>query len=474
MNKNIMNSLSDSRQQIKTSSTSNYDSFGLGREYDLMEIKKEKKGRLFNQDKIEILNDRDLFNKTSNMNEELDMSNNDFLDSFGMPMFGGQIFKNKKSLIRTPFIQEHNNKDDFVSSGSDMHESFASIGGDKRNKREKNMDSLTSMGYNGDENEYEDDDSKCKVEKDIVGFEYDLNMEKNKEFLFDVNSPFALAYLWKSIIILTKNPTTNKILTALNIERKEFVASDLKKYSNIFKDLGDLKFYIPVTDNQVDSGVLNKLFHLYNIDVNVVDDIRDYEESEHAEIHLKYDFSLEIPTMYQPKEKYDYFLGFKKNKTKFIEMSNVIASLVINEQHDFVNLEIPMGSSLILGFLYGTERQVLDNINYDFITSNKKPNTLIKSLIIPKINRNKKSEYSKNFKDILSSVHFGEISYGKMYNVSIKINVTLDIEAVDEEIKIKNKIQNKIDKININHPCYFYIKHENIPNRIFINGFINY
>ena len=465
-----MNSLSDIKH-IKSST--NYDNYGLGREYDLMEVKKNKKGKLFNQDKIEILNDRDLFNRTSNNTEELDMTNNDFIDSFGMPTFSGQIFKNKKQLIRTPYIQEHNNKDDFVSSGSDMHESFASIGGNKSGNS-RNMDSLTSMGYNGEVNDTDNDNIKCKIEKDIVGFEYETNLSKDKEFLFDINSPFSLAYLWKSLIILTKNPTTTKLLNAMKIERKEFVASDLKKYSSIFEDLGSLKLYIPVVDNQVDTNMLQKLSDLYKIDINIVDDVEDYDDTENAQIFLKYDFSLEIPSIYQPKEKYDYFLNFKKNKTKFIEMSNVIASLIISEEEQFVNLEIPMASELVLGFIYTTERNILKDINYDFICVDKKANTLIRTLTIPKINRNKKSEYSKNFQEILSNFHFGEISYGKMYNVTAKINMTLDIEVVEEDIKVKNKVQNKIDRININHPCYFYIKHTNIPNRIFMNGFINY
>lgn len=465
-----MNSLSDMKQ-IKSSSlnSDNYDNYGLGREYDLLELKNKKKGRLFNEDKIEMLNDRDLFNRTSTMGEELDMSNNNFLDSFGMPTFSGQIFKNKKSLIRTPFIQEHNNKQDFVSKDSDLHESFASISNSTQSKQ---MDSLTCMGYNGDVSE-NDDELKCKIEKDIVGFEYDMNLSKNKDFMFDVNSPFALAYLWKCMIILSKNPTTSKILDALKIERKELIAKDLKKYSNIFEDLGELNVFIPVLNNQTDNNTIIKLFDLYKINVNILDDFHE-EESNYAEIYLKFNFSLEIPLIYNPIEKHDYFVGHKKNKTKFIEMSNVPASLIIDEESDFVNLEIPMGSDLVLGFLYNTERHLLEEIDYDFINIKKKPNTLIKSLTIPKINRNKKSEYSKNFTEILSNVHFGEICYGQMYNVSVKINITLELEVVNDKPKINSKIQNNIPKISVNHPCYFYIKHKNIPNRIFINGFINY
>lgn len=461
-----MDSLSDMKQ-IKSST--NYDNFGLGREYDLLELKKKKKGRLFNEDKIEMLNDRDLFNKTSTMGEELDMSNNDFLDSFGMPTFSGQIFKNKKSLIRTPFIQEHNNKEDFVSKDSDLHESFASIGDVRQSKQ---MDSLTYMGYNGDVVET-NDETKCKIEKDIVGFEYDMNLSKKKDFLFDVNSPFALAYLWKSIIILTKNPTTTKILNALKIERKELVAKDLKKYGNIFEDLGELKVYIPVVNNQTDNNTIIKLFDLYKIDVNIMEDFHE-DDIDHAEMYLKYNFSLEIPSIYNPMEKHDFFIGHKKTKTKFIEMSNIPASLIIDEENDFVNLEIPMGSDLVLGFMYNTERHLLDEIDYEFINLKKRPNTLIKSLTIPKINRNKKSEYSKNFTEILSNVHFGEICYGRMYNVSAKINVSLELEVVNDKPKISSKIQNNVPKISVNHPCYFYVKHKNIPNRIFMNGFINY
>lgn len=461
-----MDSLSDMKQ-IKSSR--NYDNYGLGREYDLLELKKKKNGRLFNEDKIEMLNDRDLFNKTSTIGEELDMSNNDFLDSFGMPTFSGQIFKNKKSLIRTPFIQEHNNKEDFVSKDSDLYESFASIGDVKQSKQ---MDSLTYMGYNGDAVET-NDETKCKIEKDIVSFEYDMNLSKKKDFLFDVNSPFALAYLWKSLIILSKNPTTTKILNALKIERKELVAKDLKKYGNIFEDLGELKVFIPVINNQTDNNTIIKLFDLYKINVNIIEDFHE-DDIDRAEMYLKYNFSLEIPSVYNPIEKHDYFVGHKKTKTKFIEMSNVPASLIIDEENDFVNLEIPMGSDLVLGFIYNTERHLLDEIDYEFINLKKKPNTLIKSLTIPKINRNKKSEYSKNFTEILSSIHFGEVCYGKMYNVSAKINVSLELEVVNDKPKISSKIQNNIPKISVNHPCYFYIKHKNIPNRIFMNGFINY
>ena len=469
--KNIMESLCDLKKESKPPAV-NYDNYGLGREYDLLEIKNKKKGKLFNQDKIEMLNDRDLFNKTSNMSEEVDMSNTDFLSTFGMPTFSGQIFKNKKAFIRTPFIQEDNDKSGFVSSSSNLNNTFASVSGGI-NTDEKLMDTLTFMGYNTEVNDNEVDD-KCKIEEDITNFEHGVNLNKKKNFIFDVNSPFALAYLWKSLIAMTKNPTTEKIMSSMKIMKKEMIVNELKKYSDIFNDFGILEYYVPVLDNQIDKNTVNKLEELYKINLIIIDDVRDYDELENAQISLKYNFTLEIPLVYKPYEKHDYFLNFKNNKTKFIELSNVMTSLIISEKKDFVNLEIPMGSDFVLGFIYNTERQMLEEIDYSLINAQKKFNTLIETLIIPKINRNKKSEYSKNFKNILSHVHFGDIHYGKLYDVDININVNLEIEAVNEKIKLKDKLENKIQKINVNHPCYFYIRHLEIKNRIFINGFINY
>lgn len=440
--------------------------YGFGREFDLQDFR-QKKGKLFNKDDIDILNDREMFNKTSTITEELDMSNNDLIDNFGIPTLSRNILKNKKSLITMPYIQENNDKDNFTAKDCELNNMFALVDTTQQYNG-KNMDSLTSRGFNCSETN--DDYSKCKIERDILSFEYEVNTSKQNKFMFYINSPFALAYLWKAIIILTKNPTTQKLLTALKVERKDVISSDLKKYGNIFEDLGSLKLYIPLLNNHVDSNVIISLADLYKINVNIIDNVNN---SNNVEIYLDYNFSLEIPNVYNPREKYDYFLNYRKNKTKFIEMFNVTTSLLINEKTGFVNLEIPMASDLILGFLYSTNMKLLDEIDYDFITMKKQPNTFVKSLVIPKINRTKQSIYSENFKEMLTGVHFGEIVYGKLFDVLIKTNISLEIEIANENVKT-HKINNKLDKININHPCYFYIKHNNIENKIFMNGFINY
>ena len=130
---------------------------------------------------------------------------------------------------------------------------------------------------------------------------------------------------------------------------------------------------------------------------------------------------------------------------------------------------------MILCFTYNIQRNNLYILlEYEYLDKNRNYNTLIKKLIIPKINRNKKSNYSKKFKDNLNNIHLGELIYGQQYDLNINTDISLDITIHDEEININNDIINTVDIININHNCYYYIKNKNIPNKILCNGMINY
>ena len=129
---------------------------------------------------------------------------------------------------------------------------------------------------------------------------------------------------------------------------------------------------------------------------------------------------------------------------------------------------------MTLGFLYSVERNLLDKIPYDFILQTKKPDHLIKKLIIPKINRNKKSNYSKKFRDVLSQIHLGEIIYGTMYEIDINVNIGLNLSVTKEISNNKYEIINSFDNITINHKCFYYVKNNNITNKILSNGLINY
>jgi hypothetical protein len=147
---------------------------------------------------------------------------------------------------------------------------------------------------------------------------------------------------------------------------------------------------------------------------------------------------------------------------------------MIDKSKDIVCLEIPFASNMTLGFIYSSNRELADKIPYELINQNKKPEVLAKKLIIPKLNRNKKSIYSKNFKDVLSQVHLGEVIYGTLYEVNIVMSMGLSIGVSKEISKNKYQIAKSFDNITINHKCFYYIKNSNIPNKILATGMISY
>ena len=82
---------------------------------------------------VQILNDREMFNKFSNTNETIDTSSFNLTDSWGMPVQGGHTTNNKKSLLSTPYITESNNKNNWVSSSTiwNQNDMYAEIDFDK-------------------------------------------------------------------------------------------------------------------------------------------------------------------------------------------------------------------------------------------------------------------------------------------------------------------------------------------------------
>ena len=146
-------------------------------------------------------------------------------------------------------------------------------------------------------------------------------------------------------------------------------------------------------------------------------------------INMQFKFELKIPFYYQPTIITDYLLNYSNNKIKFLNLVNVPTSLEIDRVNSIVNLEIPMGDNMILGFMYNLERNNITNTDllYDKITKQREINTIVKKLIIPKINRNKKSNYGKKFDTFLNSIHLGEIIYGNTYNIDIVTEIELNI-----------------------------------------------
>jgi len=93
---------------------------------------------------------------------------------------------------------------------------------------------------------------------------------------------------------------------------------------------------------------------------------------------------------------------------------------------------------------------------------NKIPDVVVNKLIIPKINRNKKSAYGKKFNKELENIHFGELAYGTMYKLDINVIMGLELNISNTISKDKYEIKRNIEIIEINHRCYYYIKNKNI------------
>lgn len=449
-----------------------------------------------------ILNDRDMFNKFSNTNESIDTTPFNPTDTWGMPMQGGSTTNNKKSLLTTPYIMEANDKNGWTPSITtwSQNDMYAKLEYDKNNNQMKfssnpdlpnqsiqshqqtqsqsqshqqtNQDNMLELAYNNKLAGTNEDNGLCKIEADCISFEYELSKQKQKEIVVDISSPFALGYIWKSIILLSKNPSSDKLVKLLGIKNKDTIVSDMKRHAEVFEDSGTLELYIPVNSSgqTPNTNFIQKIEDIYKISV-----LPDNETFENiATLNMKWNFLLEIPFFYQPKVITDYLVGYNKIKTKFLELIDVPIFLMVDKTKNIVCVEIPFSSNMILGFLYTPTRELVDIIPYEFITQPKKPSVLAKKLIIPKLNRNKKTIYSKNFKDVLNQVHLGEIVYGSLYKLNINLEIGLSIGVSKEIPKNKYEITKSYDDIIINHKCFYYVKNNFIQNKILASGMINY
>ena len=331
---------------------------------------------------------------------------------------------------------------------------------------------MLEMAYNNNLAGVNEDNGICKIESDCLGFEYELTKQKQKEIVVDVSSPFALGYVWKTLILLSKNPSTDKLVKMLGIKNKDSIVSDLKRHAEVFEDCGNLEIKLPTnfSGQTANVNLINKIEDTYKISI-----IPDNDMHENvATCSLDWNFLLEIPFYYQPKIITDYLVGYSRAKTKFLELTDVPIYLMVDKKNNFVCIEIPCASNMILGFIYTPDRELVGTIPYEFISEPKKPEVLAKKLIIPKLNRNKKSVYSKNFKEVLNQVHLGEIVYGTMYQINIIASMGLSIGVSKEVSTDRYQIDKSFDNITINHKCFYYVKNLNIPNKILSTGMITY
>jgi hypothetical protein len=469
-----MNNKFQARMDRKNNSIENYN---LNRGIDVY-TKDDKK--------LEVLNDREMFNHFSNNYEQIDMTNikpNE--NTHGMPLFNPQILNNKKNLINNPYIQESNEKNNFraLKSTSNISNKYASLELDdnqSNNSEYGKFNEYENININKNDNIMENaiNKSEDNIEKGIIIYEHSVNMEKEKSFMMDINSPFALAYLWKSLILLSKNPSTDKFLKLLQIKKKDEAVNDMKFYSDVFNDMGQIEYLIPYSSGIINTNFTKKIEELYKIKVSSIEKTNNVDNinSDNALITLNFKFEIKIPFYYQPEVISEYLLDYNINKIKFIKMLNVPCALDIDRQLDTVNIEFPIGDKMILGFMYNLSRKNIVNseLLYTKINQKREINNLIKEFFIPKINRTKKINYGKKFSNELKQIHLGEIIYGNMYDIDIFTNMNLEI-TVDKNISNdKFNIISNINEIKINHRCYFYIKNSNIDNRILFSGIIEY
>jgi hypothetical protein len=418
---------------------------------------------LFNKETNKnFLNDRDMFFRISNNTEDIDTTDNKFCDYSGMPIKNMQILNNKKNLINNPYIYEKKNEGSKISCMNEFNSTNQEFSIINENYEELEAE---IMNLN---------DSIDLMEKDIVNQEYTSNINNKK--IFNVFSPFSLAYLWKSIILLSKNPTTDKLLTMLGFKKKEVLLNDMKNHSELIKNIILVNCQLPATDNIINTTFINKIEEIYNIKVSQNNDNQNTENQNNEKdnkfkFELHFNYTLQIPELYKP-EIISGKLKDNINKIKFIKLINVPVSIQIINDNVLIEADFIYNK---IGFTFKKDENNIDKIDYDILLKDKDYNTIAKMIIFPKLNKKIRNNYGKKF--TLDKLHLGEVLYGKMYNMDIISNLNLEIAVnnlVDNiDYNTKKNIR-YIDEIILNHKLFFYIKDKTINNRIICSGLINY
>ena len=397
----------------------------------------------------DFLNDREFFNKISNANEEIDLSNNiPNQYELGMPIHNAYIHNNKKNLINNPYLNNLNTNNFTDNVEQSNYSNFSN-----------------SNNFNNFNNS---DTIICNVERGIMEFEYSVSINKNALFIFDITTPFGIAYIWKSLILLSKEPSTSIFIKNLNLTNKDEITQNMKQTSQIFNDFSKLIYNIPSTNtnNTINTNLIKKIQDIYKIDF-------DFFQSPINDIFIQLQFNLElkIPMNYRPKQITEYLINYQRNKINFIQLTNV--PCFINRVDDIFIIEILMDENMYLCFCYSTKQNLVKNLPTEILLQNNKPNYIIKNLVVPKLHKSKKNNYSEKFNDKLNDIHLGELSYGIKYNINIETFINLSFNISNENVNFNTKL-NIVNEIIINHPCYYYIKNSVIDKKILISGVINY
>jgi len=407
-----------------------------------------------------ILDDRDLFNKISNTDNTRNFTDRD--------KRLGQTTCNRKDLNEN--IYNTNENSNFKANSNNNFNNYEMF------NNQNNINDINEMNNINEINEINEindlNDIKDDLERDIMIYEYSNNMNKEKEFIFDINSPYGIAYVWKTLILTTKNPSNEKILKMLNIRNKEILINDLNNQSVIFRDFGEITYNFDGEEN-ININYSKKLEEMFNVKCT-----NSLNSRNICLINMIFRYELKIPYYYNPEIINFKFYNYRDVSLKFIRMLNVPVSIISEKLNnkEMINIEIPMCENMRLGFIFDNNRELVEDYEkiYNMMIREKRYNIKVKNLIIPKLNRTKKSNYSNKFGDNLNNIHVGELCYGKLMKILMNIFTKLEIN-VERNIEIERyEIEREMENIVINNKLLYYIRNERIKNRILFSGVINY
>ncbi len=419
-----------------------------------------------------LLDDRTMFNKFSNSNDsEIDFNVNN--DKFNFRSV--HIYNNKKNLINNPYIVKNNGDN---NNGSNIKANNDDNGYQGYQEVCADYGSVGSAGSGGSggsgsfDQAYQHDFSNSNKGNNAIsnGIITDfLNLTALSPATNSATnttiSPQLLSYLIYSIILLSKNPSTDALLEIYNFKSKDIAISEMKELSDIVNKYGNVSYVIPSTaGNAGNTTFINKIKDIFNIGITHYNQEQDKEQR--FIIYANFDFKLGIPLYYNPEIiKY-------KNKN-FIKMSNVILSYNNLPQENIGCIEVLM-HTYKLGFIFNKGNDVNININSEgalkVIMQNKDYSIMSTIMLIPNISTNIKDFYYNISK--LSNLHLGELVNGVMLKPNIFLNTSFEMDIIPVEKNNDNTCKKVISKsvINFKH-YYYYIKDD--KNNIIYCGVYN-
>lgn len=359
--------------------------------------------------------DRNLFNGMSNTTDDSYLENNftstEYSKEFiGMPINNTVIYSNKKSLLSTPYIKDRDNMNNIIHD-----------------------DVIQEID---------------PIEKDLFDF-YCSNHKKSNKYITFI-SPFINSHIWKSLILLSKSPSTEQLLTVFNqpIHNKNAILSNMKIESKFLQELGTITINVPFKNqknmeslNHINTALVNKLKDLYFLDVKY------NERINHFIVYVNFLIEIHFPLQYDP-----VVIHNNLTNRKFIKLTNI--PVYEQELENIVHLELNIGNNRYVGFIYDKNNSGSHPVNYQDIISIKQNNLFIQTLIIPQIKYSKKENMSKNY-DFLDKIHLGELENGKYQKVDILIERKINMSTINVNIRTPKLPQIEIIEIN---NTFFYVK----------------